>query len=60
VQAADVTVSNKAGAVVIDASGSTLDPFSPLTLDMSSLPGGVYYVTVRGGSASGTYSVVKQ
>ncbi len=60
VQAADVTVSNKAGAVVIDASGSTLDPFTPLTLDMSSLPGGVYYVTIRGGSASGTYSVVKQ
>ncbi len=54
---ADVTVSNKAGAVVLSAEGSHIDPFSPLTLDMSSLPGGVYYVTVSG---CGTYPVVKR
>ncbi len=60
VQEADVTVSNKAGAVVLSSESTSLDPFSPLSLDMSSLPGGVYYVTIKGGSASGTYPVVKQ
>ncbi len=59
-QTADVTVSNKAGAVVLSAEGSTLDPFAPLTFDMKSLPGGVYYVTISGESGSETYSVVKQ
>ncbi len=60
VQTADIAISDKAGAVVLNAEGSTLAPFEPLTLDMSSLPGGVYYVTIRFGSGSETYTVAKQ
>ncbi len=59
-QTADVSVSNKAGAVVLSAEGCTLDPFTPLTFSMKSLPGGVYYVTIKGENGSETYSVVKQ
>ena len=60
VQTADIAISDKAGAVVLNAEGSTLAPFEPFTLDMSSLPGGVYYVTIRSGSGSETYTVAKQ
>ena len=61
VMTADVTVSNKAGAVVIDAPDCYLDPFTPIILNMSSLPGGVYYVTIReDGGSSATYSVIRQ
>ncbi len=59
-QSADVSVSNKLGAVVLSAEGCVLDPFDPLTIDMSSLPGGVYYVTIRTDGGSGTYPIVKQ
>ncbi len=60
VQTADITVSNRAGAVVLSTVGGTLDPFAPLALDMKDLPGGVYYVTIKSGELDATYSVAKQ
>lgn len=59
VQTADISISDRAGAVVLSAKGGS-GPFEPLVLDMSSLPGGVYYVTVKTGEGSGTYTAVKQ
>ena len=59
-QQGDVTVSNKAGAIVLSKEDVTLNPFSPLKLDMSSLPGGVYYVTIKSDAIHETFSVVKQ
>ncbi len=59
-QTADIRISDKAGAVVLKADGKSLAPFEPLTIDMSSLPGGVYYVSVRSGEGSETYTVAKQ
>ncbi len=60
VQTADISVSNKAGAIVLSAEGSTIDPFSPLSLDMGELPGGVYYLRIKNGESDATYQVVKQ
>ncbi len=60
VQTADITVSNKAGAVVLSSEGCIVDPFAPLALDMQGLPGGVYYVSIKSGEIDATYSVVKQ
>lgn len=60
VQQGDVLISNKAGAVVLSQKGTTLDPFAPLSFDMSSLPGGVYYVTIKSDALNETFSVIKQ
>lgn len=57
---ADVYVSNQAGAAVLKSEGTKIDPFAPLTVDMSSLPGGVYYVRVRGNGIDAVYPIAKQ
>ena len=59
-QTGDVVISNKAGAVVLSQKSVSLDPFSPLQFDMSELPGGVYYVTIKADAINETFSVVKQ
>lgn len=57
---ADVYISNQAGAAVLTSKGAKIDPFAPLTFDMSSLPGGVYYVRVRGNGIDVVYPIAKQ
>ena len=52
----DVTVSSKTGAVVYSATGTAMDPFTPLSVDMREQPGGVYYVKI----GDDRYSIVKQ
>ena len=52
----DVTVSSKTGAVVYSATGTALDPFAPLSVDMREQPGGVYYVKI----GDDRYTIVKQ
>ncbi len=60
-QRGEVFISDKAGAVVL-RSGKDIDlnPFAPLSFDMSGLPGGVYYVTIKSDAQNRTYSVIKQ
>jgi uncharacterized membrane protein len=53
---ADLSISNKAGAVVYSQSGAVLDPFAPLAIDLKEQPGGVYYVKI----GSDRYTIVKQ
>lgn len=52
----DLTVSNKAGAVVYEQSGLALDPFEPTAIDLKAQPGGVYYVRI----GEDRYTIVKQ
>lgn len=52
----DLTVSGKSGAVVFSATGTALDPFAPLSVDMREQPGGVYYVQI----GDERYTIVKQ
>ena len=52
----DLTISNKAGAVVFTQKGAALDPFAPMAIDFKSQPGGVYYVRI----GSDRYTIVKQ
>ena len=56
---ADVTVSNKAGAIVFEGS-LQMDPFHPAVVNMSDCTSGLYYVTVKGGSYNDRYSIVKK
>ena len=51
-----LTISNKAGAVVFSQGDVTLDPFSPMSIDLKDQPGGVYYVRI----GSDRYTIVKQ
>ncbi len=60
-QHGEVYISDKAGVIVLRSEKDvTLDPFAPLSFDMSGLPGGVYYVTIKSDALNGTYSVIKQ
>ncbi len=51
-----LTISNKAGAVVFSQGDVTLNPFSPMSIDLKDQPGGVYYVRI----GSDRYTIVKQ
>lgn len=51
-----LTISNKAGAVVFSQADVTLDPFSPMSIDLKDQPGGVYYVRI----GNDRYTIVKQ
>ena len=51
-----LTISNTAGAVVFSQGDVTLDPFSPMSIDLKDQPGGVYYVRI----GNDRYTIVKQ
>lgn len=53
-----VLISNKAGAPVYKNDEAAVGPFSPLSVDMGSLPSGVYYVKIDGQEE--VFSVVKK
>lgn len=53
---ADLSISNRAGAVVYSQDGAALDPFAPLIIDLKEQPGGVYYVKI----GSDRFTIVKQ
>lgn len=52
----DLSISNKAGAVVFSQDGAVLDPFAPMAIDLKEQPGGVYYVRI----GSDRFTIVKQ
>ena len=52
----DITVSNKAGAVVFSQENVTLDPFQPFSTNLHDLPGGTYYVRI----GDERHTIVKQ
>ena len=55
----EVTITNKVGATVW--SGSTVaSPFSPMSVDLSAQPGGVYYVRVQGAGVDEKYTIAKK
>ena len=53
---ADLSISNRAGAVVYSQDGAALDPFAPLAIDLREQPGGVYYVKI----GNDRFTIVKQ
>ena len=57
---ADITVSNKAGATVFRRKEADISPFAPVSVDMSGMPGGVYYVSIKGSGIDASYPVAKQ
>lgn len=57
---ADITVSNKAGATVLSMKGADMAPFAPFAVDMKDLPGGIYYVRVKGEGIDSSSPVAKQ
>ena len=52
----DLSISNKAGAVVFSQNDAALDPFAPMAIDLKEQPGGVYYVRI----GSDRFTIVKQ
>ena len=54
----DVSISNKAGAIVFSAS-SEMSPFSPFAVEMTGLASGLYYVSVKGNGVDGVYPIAK-
>lgn len=56
----DIAVYNKAGAVVWSASQSDASPFSPVIVDLSGQPGGIYYVKVKGAGIDESYTIAKR
>lgn len=53
-----VMISNKAGATVYENAEVGVGPFNPLSVDMSALPSGIYYVKIDGQEE--VFSVVKK
>lgn len=56
VKTVDLTLSNKAGAVIYSQSGAVLNPFEPLSIDLREQPGGTYYVQI----GTERFTIVKQ
>ena len=54
-----VTVTNKVGATVWSGSAAA-GPFSPMSIDLSAQPGGVYYVRVQGAGVDERYTIAKK
>ena len=54
-----IRILNASGAVIRSFGPAEAGPFSPLTLDLKSLPPGSYSVVLDGDSVKGTYPVVK-
>lgn len=57
---AGITVSNKAGAAVFSLENAAISPFDPVQIDLGGLPGGIYYVRVKGDGIDASYPVIKQ
>ena len=55
----EVSIFNKIGAKVWSGSGSAA-PFTPFEIDLSGLPGGIYYVKVTGAGVNDTYTIAKK
>lgn len=55
----EVSIFNKIGAKVWSGSGAA-SPFAPLRIDLSGLPGGIYYVKVQGTGVNDTYTIAKK
>lgn len=55
-----VRISNRSGAVVFSAEGVEIDPFNPYYVTMKGLPGGVYYVSLKGSGIDKVFTVAKQ
>ena len=55
----DISISNKAGATVWSGT-SAASPFSPLAVDLSDQPGGMYYVRIEGPSVNDVYTIAKK
>lgn len=53
-----VLISNRAGATVFVDTEAEIGPFEPLSIDMSKLPSGVYYVEL--GNQEKSFSVIKK
>ena len=51
-------LSNKAGAVVRSGK-ATVSPFEPVSLDVSDLAAGTYYLYLNGAGLNDTYTIVK-
>ncbi len=58
-QTISISIANRAGAVVYKSDGVATAPFSPAQVDMSSLAGGVYYVSIKSEELDDTYTVTK-
>ena len=57
--AGDITITGKSGATVYSGKGVSFDPFNPLSVDFTDLPGGVYYVRLKTTEMEETASVIK-
>lgn len=56
----NISLSNKAGAIVLEERTIEAGPFDVSHLDMSGLESGVYYLKVKGSDINKTYSIVKK
>lgn len=54
----DITISNKAGAVVFSKS-SEISPFEPFVVDMTGNASGLYFVHVKGNGVDDIYTIAK-
>ncbi len=57
---ADIRISSKSGAVVLEEDGAEFGPFSPKVLDLGGLSGGMYYVSISNDGFNETYSIHKK
>ncbi len=57
---ADVVISSKTGAKVLEENGVEFGPFNPKKFDLSGLAPGMYYVTINGDGVEGSYSILKK
>ena len=55
----EVTVTNRVGATVWSGSAAA-GPFTPLSVDLSAQPGGIYYVHVKGTDVDDNYTIAKK
>ncbi|MBP5559527.1 MAG: S8 family serine peptidase [Bacteroidales bacterium] len=54
----DVSITDRAGAPV-HSSTLEIGPFSPVSIDLSDRPSGIYNVRISGGGSDGCYSIAK-
>ena len=54
-----ITVYNKSGATILEILDEA-SPFTPVAVDLSGKPGGLYYVKVQGAGIDGTYTIAKR